>query len=194
MQLIAGLGNPTEEYAHTRHNMGFMVLDALAKEWGIAVSNYSKRAFLGSGIVAGQKVLLVKPQTYMNLSGVSIREIVSFYKIEKQQILIIYDDIHLPLGQLRIRKKGSAGGHNGMRNIIEQLGTDEISRIRMGVNEKPERMDLAEYVLGKFPKSEQQQLENAILDAVQACGFILEKGMEQAMNRYNQKQVDRIRG
>ena len=144
--VLAGLGNPGKEYENTRHNIGFDVIDRLAEEENIAVMESKHKALIGKGYVAGQKVILAKPQTYMNLSGESIREIADFYKIEPENIIILCDDINLSEGQLRIRLKGSAGGHNGLKNIISHLGTQEFPRIRIGVGEKPRGMDLADYV------------------------------------------------
>ena len=148
MYLIAGLGNPTREYDKTRHNVGFSVIDVLADKYNIDVSDRKHKALCGRGVIEGEKVLLVKPQTFMNLSGESIREAVDYYKIDPEDIIVIYDDISLDPGQLRIRLKGSAGGHNGLKNIIKMLGHDTFIRVRMGVGEKPKNYDLADYVLG----------------------------------------------
>ena len=148
MFVIVGLGNPTNEYAGTRHNVGFDVIDTLADKYNISVTERKSRAFCGKGIIAGQKVLLVKPQTYMNLSGESVRGIVDYFKIDTEaELLVIYDDISLDVGQLRIRKKGSAGGHNGIKNIIQHLGSNVFLRIKVGVGEKPKEYDLVDYVL-----------------------------------------------
>ena len=147
MYIIAGLGNPTKQYEGTRHNVGFDVIDRIADEYNISVETRKGKALTGTGIIAGRKVLLAKPQTYMNLSGESLRALTDFYKIDVEtELLVIYDDISLEPGQIRIRKKGSAGGHNGIKNIIAHLGTQEFPRIRIGVGEKPARMDLADYV------------------------------------------------
>ena len=143
MFLIAGLGNPTSEYAGTRHNVGFDVIDAIADKYNISVTERKNRAFCGKGMIAGQKVILAKPQTYMNLSGESIRGLVDYYKLDAQtELLIIFDDVSLDVGQLRIRKKGSAGGHNGIKNIIQHLGTSDFHRVKVGVGEKPKIMIL----------------------------------------------------
>ena len=154
MIVIAGLGNPGKEYDDTKHNVGFWVIDQLAKEYTISVTRFKHKALIGEGIIAGKKVLLVKPQTYMNLSGESIREILKFYKIPIAQLYVIYDDTSLPLGGIRIREKGSAGGHNGIKNIIAHLGTDVFTRIKVGIGEKPNGWDLADYVLAKFSKDD----------------------------------------
>ena len=153
MYIIIGLGNPTAQYEGTRHNVGFDVIDRLAEKYNIAVDTKKHRAYIGKGMIDGQKVILAKPQTYMNLSGESVRELAEYYKVDpEQEILVIYDDISLDVGQLRIRKKGSAGGHNGIKNIIAHLGTQVFPRIKVGVGEKPKNYDLADYVLGHFPK------------------------------------------
>ena len=175
MYLIAGLGNPTREYEKTRHNVGFETIDILADKAGTTVTEKKHKALYGKGYIGGQKVILAKPQTYMNLSGESIREIADFYKIEPENIIILCDDINLSEGQLRIRLKGSAGGHNGLKNIISHLGTQEFPRIRIGVGEKPRGMDLADYVLGRFPKEQQAVMEEAYRDAADAACMMIEE-------------------
>ena len=187
MYLIAGLGNPTREYEKTRHNVGFEAIDILADKAGTTVTEKKHKALYGKGYIGGQKVILAKPQTYMNLSGESIREIADFYKIEPENIIILGDDINLSEGQLRIRLKGSAGGHNGLKNIISHLGTQEFPRIRIGVGEKPRGMDLADYVLGRFPKEQQAVMEEAYRDAAEAACMMIEDGADAAMNHYNRK-------
>ena len=187
MYLIAGLGNPTREYEKTRHNVGFEAIDILADKAGTTVTEKKHKALYGKGYIGGQKVILAKPQTYMNLSGESIREIADFYKIEPENIIILCDDINLSEGQLRIRLKGSAGGHNGLKNIISHLGTQEFPRIRIGVGEKPRGMDLADYVLGRFPKEQQAVMEEAYRDAADAVCMMIEEGADAAMNHYNRK-------
>lgn len=190
MFIIAGLGNPTLRYEGTRHNVGFEVIDTLADKYNIAVETRKSRALIGKGIIAGQKVILVKPQTYMNLSGESIREIADFYKIEPENIIIIYDDISLDVGRLRIRKKGSAGGHNGIKNIIAHLGTQEFPRIKVGIGNKPEGWDLADYVLSKYSKAEQEALKEASDDVIGAVRLMIMDDIDAAMNRYNAKKRD----
>ena len=187
MYLIAGLGNPTREYEKTRHNVGFEAIDILADKAGTTVTEKKHKALYGKGYIGGQKVILAKPQTYMNLSGESIREIADFYKIEPENIIILCDDINLSEGQLRIRLKGSAGGHNGLKNIISHLGTQEFPRIRIGVGEKPRGMDLADYVLGRLPKEQQAVMEEAYRDAADAACMMIEEGADAAMNHYNRK-------
>lgn len=187
MYLIAGLGNPTREYDKTRHNAGFSVIDVLADKYRFDVSEKKHKALCGRGVIEGQKVILVKPQTFMNLSGESIRQVAEYYKIEAEDIIIIYDDISLEPGQLRIRLKGSAGGHNGIKNIISHLGTQEFPRIKVGVGAKPPRMDLADYVLSRFSKEEQPLMENAFKAAAEAAVMMMTDGAEKAMNHFNVK-------
>lgn len=188
MFIIAGLGNPTQQYAGTRHNVGFDVIDELADKYNISVDGRKSRALIGKGVIQGVKVILVKPQTYMNLSGESIRGLTDYYKIdEESELLVIYDDVSLDVGQLRIRKKGSAGGHNGIKNIIAQLGTDVFPRIKVGVGEKPKHYDLADYVLGHFSQAERVQMEEGYQKAVNAVEMILSGEMDAAMNEYNRK-------
>lgn len=188
MYIIAGLGNPTMQYEGTRHNAGFDVIDALADKYNISVDGRKNRAYIGKGMIEGQKVILVKPQTYMNLSGESIGGLVDYFKIdEEQELIVIYDDISLPPGQIRIRKKGSAGGHNGIKNIIAHLGTQVFPRIKVGVGEKPKKYDLADYVLSHFTKAEREEMEEGYKKAIQAVEKILAGEMEAAMNEFNRK-------
>ena len=188
MYIIAGLGNPTLQYEGTQHNVGFDVIDTLADKYNISVDARKSRAFIGKGMIEGQKVILVKPQTYMNLSGESIRGLVDYYKIDvEHELLVIYDDISLDVGQLRIRKKGSAGGHNGIKNIIANLGTQNFPRIKVGVGEKPKKYDLADYVLSHFSKAERELMEEGYQKAVKAVEMLLDGEMEAAMNEYNRK-------
>ena len=190
MFIIVGLGNPTAEYAGTRHNVGFDVIDAIADKYNISVTERKFRAFCGKGIIAGQKVLLVKPQTYMNLSGESVRSALDFYKVDPEtELLVIFDDISLDVGQLRIRKKGSAGGHNGIKNIIQHLGSNVFRRIKVGVGEKPKDYDLVDYVLGHFGKAEKEQMEEGYKKAVAAVEVILQGEIDAAMNEFNKKVV-----
>lgn len=188
MYVIAGLGNPDRQYENTRHNVGFDAIDALADKYNIDVSVRKHRAYCGKGIINGEKVVLVKPQTYMNLSGESIRSAVEYYKIDPEaELLVLFDDISLDVGQIRIRKKGSAGGHNGIKNIIANLNTQNFARIKIGVGEKPKKMDLVDYVLGHFSKAERELINEAVDHAVQALGVILEGNIDSAMNTFNQK-------
>ena len=188
MYIIAGLGNPGRQYAHTRHNVGFDAIDVLAEKYNIKVENAKGRALTGSGRIEGQSVLLVKPLTYMNLSGESIRALTDFYKIdETSQLIVIYDDISLPPGQLRIREKGSAGGHNGIKSIISHLGGQEFLRIKVGVGEKPAGWDLADYVLSRFAEDDRKKVEEALERAADAAVCLMTDGVEAAMNEYNRK-------
>ena len=187
MYLIAGLGNPTREYEKTRHNVGFSVIDVLADKYNIDVSDRKHKALCGRGVIEGEKVLLLKPQTFMNLSGESIREAVDYYKIDPEDIIVIYDDISLEPGQLRIRLKGSAGGHNGIKNIIAMTGTENFKRIKVGVGEKPAGWDLADHVLGRMSEEDRAAFEEAVKESVKATEMILEDEIDQAMNDFNRK-------
>lgn len=188
MYLIAGLGNPGKEYENTRHNVGFMLIDALAAKYGISVSEKKHKAIIGKGVIDGQKVILAKPQTYMNLSGESLREIVDYYHLDpEEEVIVISDDISLDPGQIRIRKKGSAGGHNGLKNIILHLGTEGFSRIKMGVGEKPKQFDLKDWVLGHFAGEDKKNLDEAIANAMEALLLMMSDRTDDAMNRYNTK-------
>ena len=188
MYIIVGLGNPDKKYQNTRHNVGFDVIDAIADKNHITVGERKHKALIGKGFVGGQKVVLVKPQTYMNLSGESVREVIDFYKIdEKSELIVISDDVSLDVGQIRIRKKGSAGGHNGLKNIILHLGHDEFHRVRMGVGEKPEGYDLVDYVLGHFPKEDREVMDESAGRAADAVEVMITDGVDAAMNQYNKK-------
>ena len=191
MYVIAGLGNPGREYEGTRHNVGFMTLDALADKYNIDVREKAFKGLIGKGVIEGNKVILVKPQTYMNSSGESIRAAADYYKVDPEDILIVYDDISLAPGQLRIRAKGSAGGHNGIKSIIAHLGTQEFPRVKVGVGEKPSRMDLADYVLGHFSKEEQATMADAVKEAADAVCEIVNVGIAQAMNDHNRKKEEK---
>ncbi|MCL2436909.1 MAG: aminoacyl-tRNA hydrolase [Clostridiales bacterium] len=186
MHIIVGLGNPGKRYENTRHNAGFITIDRIAEKYGIHVNKIKHKALVGEGIISGQKVLLVKPQTYMNLSGESIREIISYYKIEMENLVVIYDDIDIPLGQLRIRKQGSAGTHNGMKSIIYQIQSDAFPRIRIGIG-NDRRGGLIGHVIGGFKKEEKKEIEDAVERAANATVAILEQGIEKTMSEYNVK-------
>lgn len=187
MKIIIGLGNPTAQYAGTRHNVGFDAVTALADVYRISVNEKKHKALCGRGVIEGEKVLLVKPQTYMNLSGESVREVMDFYKAEPSDILVFCDDINLAPGQLRIREKGSAGGHNGLKNIILHLGTEEFVRVRIGVGEKPEGWNLADYVTGHFSEEDEPRIREALKDAVAACELFIQGNIQKAMNQFNKK-------
>ena len=191
MFIIVGLGNPSKEYEGTRHNAGFEVIDRIADKYNISVDTKKHRALIGKGIIGGQKVILAKPQTFMNLSGESVRSLLDYYKVdEEQEFIVIYDDISLYNGQIRIRAKGSAGGHNGIKNIIAHLGGQVFPRVKVGVGEKPSKYDLADYVLGHFSKEEQVLMDEGYAHAVHAVEMILEGDISAAMNEYNRKKKE----
>ncbi len=190
MYMIAGLGNPTRKYEKTRHNIGFDTIDAIAEKYNITVNEIKGKSMCGRGMIGSQKVLLVKPQTYMNNSGEAVGMLLNFYKLDPaSQLLVIYDDISLEPGNIRIRLKGSAGGHNGMKNIIAHANTQEFARIKIGIGQKPEKWDLADYVLSRFTDEERKKVDSAITDAVAAAELILSDDAAQAMNLYNKKKI-----
>lgn len=184
MYVIVGLGNPGKQYENTRHNIGFITIDYLADELGISVNRIKHKALTGEGRIGREKVLLVKPQTYMNLSGESVREIMEYYKVDIENLIVIYDDIDIAKGSVRIRKKGSAGTHNGMRSIIRLLGDDGFPRVRIGIG-KDDRIPLVDYVIGGFRKDEVGIMEDAVRHAAKGVQGIVEEGVERAMSRYN---------
>lgn len=186
MYIIAGLGNPGRKYVGTRHNMGFEALDAVAAKYNISITKSKFNALYGEGTIENEKVILVKPQTFMNLSGEAIREFKAWYKIEDSKIIIIYDDVSLPVGKMRIRSKGSAGGHNGIKSVIYQLNADTFPRIKIGVGcPDNKEYDLADYVLSKFTKTEVKELISVAIKTADAVGEIIKNGIEKAMNIYN---------
>ncbi len=186
MYIIAGLGNPSSKYEHTRHNVGFEAIDYIAEKHGIKVDILKHKALCGAGVINGHKVVLVKPQTFMNLSGEALSSIAKFYKIDTaEELIVIYDDISLDVGRLRLRGKGSAGGHNGIKSIINLLGTDAFKRIKIGVGNKPAHYDLADYVLGHFSPSEANAIKDACDKASAAVECIISEGMERAMCNFN---------
>ncbi len=186
MYIIAGLGNPGKKYEGTRHNIGWQVMDELADKHRIRIMESRFKGRVGKGVIGGEKVIFLKPLTYMNLSGESIGEAVRFYKIdETSRLIVVSDDISLDVGQLRMRKKGSAGGHNGLKNIISHLGSEEFMRIRIGVGDKPAGSDLVDYVLGSFSKEEKKILDETKRNAVLAIETIISDGIDKAMNLYN---------
>lgn len=190
MYMIAGLGNPTRQYEKTRHNIGFDTIDKIADAFHISMRDAKLKSVCGSGVIAGKKVLLLKPQTFMNNSGEAIRAALDFYKLDPEtQLLVIYDDISLEPGNLRIRLKGSAGGHNGIKSIIAHAGTQTFARMKIGVGRKPDGWDLADYVLGRFAKEEREAVEAAMADAVAAAELIISGDAAQAMNLYNKKKI-----
>ena len=188
MFIIVGLGNPGKKYENTRHNAGFIAIDALADKYGISINEKKHKALCGSGVIEGNKVLLLKPETYMNLSGESVRAAMDFYKIDPEEdMLVIYDDISLAPGNIRIRKKGSAGGHNGIKSIIAHTGTQNFMRIKVGVGEKPSGWDLADYVLGHFSDEDNTKLKETMPDIIQAATLMVQGDVDKAMNDFNAK-------
>lgn len=186
MYVIVGLGNFGRQYDNTRHNVGFDVIDRLAEQENIAVMEKKHKAVIGKGLVAGKKCILAKPTTFMNLSGECVRELIDYYKVdETSELIIISDDVSLDVGRLRIRKRGSAGGHNGLKNIIAHLGHDTFVRIKMGVGEKPRGWDLADYVLGHFSEPERKTMEEAAERAADAIRTLITAGADAAMNEFN---------
>lgn len=186
MYIIAGLGNPTSKYEKTRHNVGFDTIDALADKFSININNAKHKALCGSGVIGGEKVLLIKPQTFMNLSGEAVIDAVNFYKCDPEtELIVIYDDISMEPGRLRLRQKGSAGGHNGIKNIIQHLGSENFRRIKVGVGAKPDGWDLADYVLSHFSPSDRKLIDESIDRACDAITTMLNDDFNKAMNLYN---------
>ncbi len=187
MFLVVGLGNPGEKYENLRHNIGFKAIDYLANQLNVPLNKIGCKAVYGSVIINGEKIILAKPQTYMNLSGESVLDLSNYFKVELDKIIIIYDDIDLKAGDIRIRPKGSAGTHNGMKSIIYQLQSDSFTRVRVGVSPPPEGWDLKDYVLSKFTEEEKDQIENSIKDAADAVQLIIKDGVSAAQQVYNKK-------
>ena len=184
MYIVVGLGNPGRRFANTRHNLGFITIDQLAKKLGISVTRSRFQALIGEGMIGGEKVLLAKPQTYMNLSGQSVNQIVSYFKVPMDHLILIYDDMDLPVGTLRIRKQGSAGTHKGMQSVIYSLQKDDFPRMRIGIGSHGDQ-EVKSYVTGGFTREEVAPLEDAVTRAVEAVILTVEEGIEPAMNRYN---------
>ena len=191
MYLIAGLGNPGTEYAATRHNIGFDMITYLCDEYNISLRGRKGKALVGKGVIAGEQVLLAQPQTYMNLSGESIRALMDYYKLDLDELIIICDDINLPVGQIRVRPKGSAGGHNGLKNIIQHLGTEEFTRVRIGVGAKPDGDDLIKHVLGRFSREEDGMVRDVFALAEKALLAIMTESVSEAMNQVNGVKIER---
>ena len=191
MFLIVGLGNPGVEYAATRHNIGFDMITYLSDKYNIPVNSREGKALVGKGILAGEKVMLAQPQTYMNLSGESVRALMDYYKIDIEDLLVIYDDISLDVGQIRMRGKGSAGGHNGIKSIIQHTGTQEFARIKIGVGQKPEGGDLVKHVLGRFSREEDGMFRDAFALAEEGLLAWLQEDMKSAMNKVNGRRIER---
>lgn len=192
MFIIVGLGNPGKDYENTRHNVGFDAIDELVDKYNVPESGLQSKAKVGKGVMDGQKVLLAKPLTFMNLSGEAVRGLVDYYKVDPEsELLIIYDDISLEPGNIRIRKKGSAGGHNGIKSIIQHLGTQNFQRIKIGVGEKPKNWDLADYVLSRFSKEDRATVDESLNKVVHAASLIVQGEIDEAMNLYNKKQTNK---
>ena len=188
MYLIVGLGNPGRQYEATRHNMGFDTVDCLIEKHNVPQGGVKFNAMYGKGIIGGDKAILMKPLSFMNLSGGPVRDMVNFFKIDpEKELIVISDDIDLEPGQLRIRKQGSAGGHNGLKDIIQKLGTQNFVRIKIGVGAKPQGWDLADHVLSRFPDSERKLVDEAIREAADAVEKIIAQGPDAAINEYNRK-------
>ena len=185
MYLIAGLGNPENEYAHTRHNMGFDTINNIAKNNNISISKTKFKALYETGIIQGKKVILLKPQTYMNSSGISIKEVVDFYNIKPEEIIIIYDDIDIEKGKIKLRKKGGPGSHNGMKSVIQELQSTDFIRIRVGIGQPEFKNDMINYVIGNVPDEEQKVLQEGTQKAAEAVEEILKNGIDIAMNKFN---------
>ena len=183
--VIAGLGNPGKKYHYTRHNVGFLVVDILAEKYNISVTQIKHKALIGTGTIEDKKIILVKPQTYMNNSGESLIEVVEWYKVPLEQLIVIYDDMDLPLGKLRIRAKGSSGTHNGMKSVIYHLQSENFPRIRVGIDKKPEELDTIDYVLGKFTEDEKKVVFDSLVRAAEAAVTIITSGINEAMNMFN---------
>lgn len=185
MYLIVGLGNPEEEYSRTRHNMGFDVINCLSKKYGIKVNKNKFNSLYGSGIIENEKVILVKPQTYMNLSGTAIREFKNFYKVEDEKIIVIYDDLDIEPGIFKIRKQGGTGTHNGMKSVVNELQSEKFPRIRIGIGNPEYKNDLLNFILTKIPEEEYRILEKSINLAAESISVIIKEGIDIAMNKYN---------
>ena len=185
MYLIVGLGNPENEYAHTRHNMGFDTINQIAKNNNIQITKNKFKGLCESTIIQNQKVILLKPQTYMNLSGESVKEVVEFYNLKPEEIIVIYDDIDIVKGHIKIRKKGGAGSHNGMKSVVEELQSTDFARIRVGIGQPEFKSDMINYVIGKVSQEEQKILQQGVEKAAKAVEEILKNGIDIAMNKFN---------
>ena len=187
MFLVVGLGNPERQYKNTRHNIGFETIDKLAYDHNISVNKSKHKGIIGTGNIAGSRVALVKPQTYMNLSGECVKAVLDFYKLTPANLIVVYDDVDLTLGEIRIRERGSAGGQNGMKNITAILATEEFTRVRVGIGPKPSGWDLSDYVLSRFKPEEHQGMIDGVTKAGEAIIKIITEGPISAMNEYNKK-------
>ncbi len=185
MYLIVGLGNPEEEYSNTRHNMGFNTINKLAKQYNIEINKSKFKSLYGNGIIEKERVILLKPQTYMNLSGTAIKEVMDFYKINKEELIIIYDDIDIEPGIIKIRKKGGPGTHNGMKSVVNEIKTQDFTRVRVGIGMPSNKSDLINYVIGKISKDDIEKLEDGTTKAKDALIEIIKNGVDTAMNKFN---------
>ena len=185
MYLIVGLGNPEEEYSKTRHNMGFNTINKISQQYNIEVKQNKFQALYGSGMIEKEKVILLKPQTYMNLSGESVKEVAEFYNLKPEEIIVIYDDIDIEKGHIKIRKKGGAGSHNGMKSVVEELQSTDFARIRVGIGQPEFKSDMINYVIGKVSQEEQEILQQGVEKAAKAVEEILKNGIDIAMNKFN---------
>lgn len=185
MFLIVGLGNPESDYANTRHNMGFNVINKISEKYNIPVEKKKFKGLYGTGDIEGQKVMLLKPQTYMNLSGEAVRDFKNFYKVNPENIIIIYDDLDIEPGMMKIRKKGGPGTHNGMKSVVHELQTEDFPRIRIGIGNPEYKNDLLNYILTKIPEEDYKVLENSIKNAANAIEEIIKNSIDSAMNRFN---------
>ena len=185
MYIIVGLGNPEPEYSNTRHNMGFDTINKIAKKYNIEFSKTNFKGIYGTGIIEGEKVILLKPQTFMNLSGESIKEIIDFYKLNTDNLIIIYDDIDIEPGIIKLRKTGGPGTHNGMKSVIKEIGTEKFPRVRVGIGKPEHKGDLINYVIGKIPEEDKKILEKSTDIARDAVIEIIKSGIDKAMNCFN---------
>lgn len=185
MKVIVGLGNPGKQYENTRHNIGFLVIDELAKRFNISLDKSKFNGLYGMGHISGEKVILLKPMTYMNLSGESVRPLLDYYNVSEDEIVVVYDDLDLPAGKIRLRMKGSAGGHNGIKSIIQHLNTQSFNRIRIGIDRPKNGMPITNYVLGAFTSEEIEDIQHSVKRAADACEKWLSKPFLEVMNEFN---------
>lgn len=185
MYIVVGLGNPGREYENTRHNTGFITIDKLADKYNIDINKEKHKALIGSGVIDGEKVVLVKPQTYMNLSGQAVFEVMNFYKEELSNLIVVFDDVDLPAGTIRIKERGSAGTHNGVKSLVKELGSQEFKRVKVGIGTPNDNRDLIGHVLGKFTDEEFSEIDKSTTDAADSIVLIIKEGVAKAMNKYN---------
>lgn len=183
--LVVGLGNPGDKYENTRHNCGFMMLDSLCEKYNCSIDKRKFRGFTGECNIGDNRILLLKPDTFMNNSGISVKQATDFYKIKPEQVIIVFDDISLSAGKLRIRRKGGDGGHNGIKSIVSELNSEDFPRIKIGVGSKPDGWDLADWVLSSFEKDEKQSMKESFAKAVSALECMVNESIDSAMNKYS---------